>query len=52
MKQTFEEWFEDVLMYARWDSNEDLVARAPFMYEDYYEAGIPAGEAYAAEWSA
>jgi hypothetical protein len=48
----FELWFEDLveLAYAESGSIGRLVDRAPFMYEDYFEAGMTPQEALLAEW--
>lgn len=49
----FEDWFEELQacaldMYGK--HVYDLVTKAPFMYEDYFEAKLPVLEALEAEW--
>lgn len=48
----FELWFEDLVEIAYDQSGPvgKLVDRAPFMYEDYFEAGMTPQEAFIAEW--
>lgn len=48
----FDLWFEELVEVAYAESGRigKLVDRAPFMYEDYYEAGMTPQEAYLAEW--
>lgn len=48
----FETWFEDLVELAYQASGRigKLVDRAPFMYEDYFEADMSPAEALYAEW--
>lgn len=48
----FDLWFDDLveLAYQKSGTVGRLVDRAPFMYEDYYEAGMTPEEALIAEW--
>lgn len=48
----FDLWFDELveLAYAVSGRIGKLVDRAPFMYEDYFEAGMEPHEALFAEW--
>lgn len=48
----FEDWMDELLELAEQRSERIAynVARAPFMYEDYYDQGLSPLDALEAEW--
>lgn len=49
---SWDDWFDELLMIAISYSvgAHKAIQRAPFMYEDYYEAGFTPLEAFEEEW--